>query len=106
MNLTHLRDLPVRELIPGLRGRMVHSAHMTIAHWEFAADTPLPMHQHPHEQIINVITGNFELTVDGEIARLGPGDVVVVPGGVPHGGKALTVSYVIDVFHPVREDYR
>ncbi len=105
MNLAHLADLPVRELAPGLRGRMIHSAHITVAHWEFAADTLLPMHQHPHEQIINVITGTFELTVGGETARLGPGDVVVVPGGMLHGGKALTSAYVIDVFHPVREDY-
>lgn len=106
MNLTHLEHLPVRELVPGLRGRMIHSAHMTVAHWEFAADTLLPLHQHPHEQIINVITGTFELTVGGETARLGPGNVVVVPGDVPHGGKAVTACYVIDVFHPVREDYR
>jgi len=30
----------------------------------------------------------------------------VIPGGVPHAGKSITESRVIDVFHPVREDYR
>ena len=35
-----------------------------------------------------------------------PGTVVVIPPDVPHAGKAITDCWIIDVFHPVREDYR
>jgi hypothetical protein len=32
--------------------------------------------------------------------------VALIPGGVTHGGKTLTACKVIDIFAPVREDYR
>jgi len=31
---------------------------------------------------------------------------VVIPPGTVHGGTALERSYIIDVFYPVREDYK
>ena len=34
------------------------------------------------------------------------GKVMVLAPNVPHSGKALTDVNVIDVFHPVREDFR
>ncbi|NLS77143.1 MAG: cupin domain-containing protein [Chloroflexi bacterium] len=106
MNLTQLDRLAPKELYPGCRGQFVHAQNVTVAHWSFWPDTPLPLHSHPHEQVVNVVRGTFELTVDGETQRLGPGSVVVVPGGTPHSGKAITETYIIDVFYPVREDYR
>jgi quercetin dioxygenase-like cupin family protein len=53
-----------------------------------------------------MIEGKFELTVDAEAKILTPGAVVIVPPNVPHSGKAITDCRIIDVFHPVREDYR
>jgi hypothetical protein len=32
--------------------------------------------------------------------------VPLIPGGVTHGGTTLTACKVIDVFSPIREDYR
>jgi quercetin dioxygenase-like cupin family protein len=66
----------------------------------------LPEHSHPHGQVTNVLKGEFELTVDGESKRLGPGSVVIIPPNAVHSGKALAKSRVIDVFYPIREDYR
>ena len=34
------------------------------------------------------------------------GQVFVIPPDVPHSGRALTRCRVLDVFAPVREDYR
>jgi quercetin dioxygenase-like cupin family protein len=34
------------------------------------------------------------------------GDVVAIPGGVRHGARALGPARVLDVFTPVRDDYR
>ena len=28
------------------------------------------------------------------------------PGDIPHSGHARTACRIIDVFHPIREDYR
>ena len=79
---------------------------MTIGEVEFRADTVLPMHSHPHEQVTYVLSGRVQLTVGRETAILTAGMVMLVPGGVTHGGIALTDARVIDVFSPVREDYR
>ena len=49
---------------------------------------------------------HFELTVGAKTRVLEAGDVWVIPGDVAHSGKALTACRVLDVFHPVREDYR
>jgi quercetin dioxygenase-like cupin family protein len=48
----------------------------------------------------------FELTIDDETQVLGPGTVTQIPGNAVHSGKALTDCRILDVFAPVREDYR
>jgi len=101
-----LDDVKPREVQPGHRARFVHADHMTVAHWRIDAGSTVPEHDHPHEQIVNVIAGRYELTVAGKPLTLEPGMVVVIPGGVRHSGRALADSYLLDAWHPVREDYR
>lgn len=101
-----LSNLPARELIPGFRGRMVHTDHMTFSYWEVAAGAELPEHAHPHEQITALLEGRFEMTVNGVTEIVEPGMIVVIPGHAPHSGKALTACRIYDVFSPVRADYR
>lgn len=106
MSFVDLTDLEQKEILPGLKVRFVHSEHMTVAYWEIDKGAELPLHSHPNEQIANVIEGQLELTVDGEVRTLSPGQVVVIPGGVEHAGKGVTDCRVIDIFYPVREDYK
>ena len=79
---------------------------MTFSFWNIEKGAQLPAHSHPHEQVTNIIEGRFELTVDGESKKLGPGSVVIIPPHAVHSGKAMAKSRVIDVFYPIREDYR
>jgi quercetin dioxygenase-like cupin family protein len=47
----------------------------------------LPPHVHEDAaETIHVIEGEFEITIDGETARLGPGQTVHIPAGVVHSG--------------------
>jgi quercetin dioxygenase-like cupin family protein len=46
------------------------------------------------------------MTVDGETRTIEAGDVVVIPSGANHRAQALTDCFILDVFSPVREDYR
>lgn len=106
MSRIHLSEIEPREIVPGYNARFIHSETMTVAYWDITAGESLQLHRHEHEQILNMMEGEFELTVDGESLHLKPGDVVVLESNVEHGGKAITDCKILDVFQPVREDYR
>lgn len=106
MTFYNLEAIERRELLPGLRVRFLHSGSMTIAYWEIAAGSEMPMHSHPHEQIANVLEGEIELSVGEERQVLGKGSAAVIAPNVPHAGRAISDCRVLDAFHPVREDYR
>ena len=106
MAFLELHDIREREPVPGFRARFVHCDSMTVAYWEIEAGASMPEHSHVHEQIVNLIEGELELRVGDEVRTVTPGVVAVIPPDVPHSGKALTRCRIIDVFHPVREDYR
>ncbi len=101
-----IEDLEPRELIPGTTVRFVHSDRVTVAHWHFDSEILLPEHSHLHEQITTIISGEFELTVDGQAITLAAGDYRVIPPDAVHFGRSITDCHIIDVFCPVREDYR
>ncbi len=102
-----LADIPAREILGGIiQGRYAHADAMTIGEVLLQPHTVVPMHEHPHEQLTYVLEGRFEFTVGSETTTLEPGMAALIPGGVTHGGKTLTACKVIDVFSPIREDYR
>jgi quercetin dioxygenase-like cupin family protein len=46
------------------------------------------------------------MVIGGVTKILTPGMVEVIPGGVPHSAVVKVDSIVIDVFSPVREEYK
>jgi quercetin dioxygenase-like cupin family protein len=101
-----LTDRPVLEIFPGFRARIVHSDRMSFSWVEIEAGAPFAEHHHPHEQVVNVLEGELELVVEGSTHRLVPGQVFVIPPHARHHGRAITSCRVLDVFAPVRDDYR
>ncbi len=99
-------DIQVKEIAPGFFSRLIHTENNTINFIEVKAGSAIPLHSHPHEQSSFVLEGSFEMTVDGVPHILNSSNFVVIPGGVIHGGHAITDCRLIDVFSPVREDYR
>lgn len=98
--------IPPRETVPGYSGRFIHSTGMTLAYFEIKAGSASPEHAHIHEQVSQVLDGVFQLTVAGEPVILKPGAVLVIPSNVPHSGLAITDCILLDIFNPVREDFR
>lgn len=102
----NLNELPGKELMPGYHGKMVHGNQLTWAFWTVEKGAVVPEHQHPHEQIMHVVEGDFEFTLDGETKICKPGDIVHIPSNLPHSGKAITPCKLMDVFSPAREEYK
>lgn len=106
MPFINLNTVPSKELLPGFTVRFIHTEKMTLAYWDIKAGSVLPEHSHHHEQVAaQVISGEFELTLDGESKIMKAGDIAVIPSNVIHSGKAITDCQLLDVFSPVREDY-
>ena len=102
-----LVSLPAKEIFNGtIRGHYAHLERTTFGEVHLRAGTTVPIHQHPHEQVTYVLSGRFEFTVGNETRILEPGMAALIPGNTPHGGRTLTEVKVIDLFAPVREDYR
>ncbi|NHJ49602.1 MAG: cupin domain-containing protein [Asgard group archaeon] len=106
MSFEDLDKIESKELVPGFFGKFIHSDNMTIAYWKIKAGSTAPVHKHVHEQIAIVIEGEFEFILDKETKLLTPGTSVIIPSNVQHGGTAKTDCYLIDIFHPVREDFK
>ncbi len=99
-----LEEVCESEPFSGFKVRFVHTRFMTLAYWQVGAGSVLPVHRHPHEQVMNVVKGKFELTIENATRRLESGVVAVIPPDAEHYGRAITDCFIIDVFYPIRED--
>ena len=99
-------DITPREIAPGFSARFVHTNGMTVARVEVRAAARPPPPPQPPEHHTPVLAGELEHTVGGEVKILRAGMIAFIPGGVPHSARAVTACQVLDVFHPVRDDYR
>ncbi len=106
MGLVVLDELSELQIADGILLRAVTAETITVAHVKLSAGAVLPKHSHHNEQVVNVIEGELELTVEGKPYSLVPGKVMVLPPNVEHSGRAVTDCRVIDAFHPVRQDWR
>jgi len=101
-----LAEIVPKEIMPGYHGKLIHTQNMSLAFWEVEAGAKVPEHAHMNEQVMQVLEGKFEFTLDGITKTYEPGDLVIIPPHVPHSGLALTPCKLMDVFSPTREENR
>jgi quercetin dioxygenase-like cupin family protein len=105
-----VQDLTARwyELAPGVRMSPLFGEGAMLNLLEFAPGARVPEHAHPHEQLGMVLEGELVLHIDQVERRLRPGHAYRIPGGILHAAwtDEGMPCRVLDVFQPVREDYR
>lgn len=97
--------LPMKERLPGWKGRYFHTEHLTVAHYEFSQGAVIHEHYHPEEELYEMIEGELEIIVDGEVYVARPGIAVVVPSNARHKVTARTDGKLIVVDHPARPEF-
>lgn len=105
MGFIELKDLPELEIANGIKAHAITADTVTVLHVRIEEGALLPEHSHYNEQVVNVIEGELELTVEGKNYNLIPGNVMVLEPNVIHSGRAVKECKVVDVFHPVRRDF-
>ncbi|GBD11678.1 hypothetical protein HRbin23_01350 [bacterium HR23] len=101
-----LSELEARQLFPGITARIASGQRVMVSVVDMQEGVSMEAHTHPHEQAGYVVSGEFEFEVGGVRRWLRPGDVYVIPSGVPH--RVVQVrgqARAIDIFSPPREDY-
>jgi unsaturated pyranuronate lyase len=107
LRVTTLDQLPSFGLVPGVVAKPLFGNRLMFNFLRFEPGGTVPLHDHPHEQFGLVLEGEITLKAEGEVHVLGPNSVYAIPGGMPHEGQAgPTGCIVLDVFTPIREEYR
>ena len=95
------------QIFPGVEIHTTHGEKMMLSLVEFQPGAVVEEHSHPHEQLGMMLEGEMEFIIGGESRQVHSGMMWRIPGGVPH--KAIAGEQgarAIDVFYPIREDYR
>jgi quercetin dioxygenase-like cupin family protein len=81
--------------------------HVQLSLVDVAADGVIDWHSHPNEQIGMVTAGKLTFYIGDEVKTLTVGDFYFIPGGVLHRVVAVDgPSQALDVFYPIREEYK
>ncbi len=104
MPFLNLDDLEAKKPLTGYRVKFIHSSNMTFAYLDIDAGAVLPEHNHPQEQVVTMLTGKFELTINEETEILEPGSVAIIPSNAVHSGRAITNCWMTESFYPHKKE--
>ncbi|MFZ5942853.1 MAG: cupin domain-containing protein [Bacillota bacterium] len=94
-------------MIEGVKRRTLACGEKTLMiEVELAQGSNIPGHSHLHEQTGYLVYGKMIFNIDGQETEVNPGDSWAIPGNAVHSVKVLEDSFAVEVFSPVREDYK
>jgi quercetin dioxygenase-like cupin family protein len=105
--VTSFSELRRFKLVEGVSAQALFGERAMLNLVELGPNAVVPTHSHPHEQLGVVLRGELSLVVAGQAHLLTEMDAYTLPGGLEHQAQAGPQgALVLDVFQPVREDYR
>ncbi|MBX3415249.1 MAG: cupin domain-containing protein [Pirellulales bacterium] len=101
------KDCAHHRIFPGVDIYTTYGENVMLSLVEFEPHAVVEEHSHPHEQLGLMLEGEAEFIVGGESRIVRQGEMWRIPGGVKHkviaGDRPVRA---LDVFHPIREDYK
>jgi unsaturated pyranuronate lyase len=97
--------LPEEEISQKISRRVLSGDQGMLVWWSIGEGVHVEPHSHANEQIVWMLRGKMEFRLGSEQRICGPGDVVVIPGGIEHEAWFRENTEVIDFFAPRREDF-
>jgi len=94
-------------IFPGVRIQTCAAEAMMLSVVDLEPHAVVEEHSHPHEQVGMLLQGQAIFFIGSEQKTLQAGDMWRIPSGVKHKVIALDGPVrALDIFHPIREDYR
>ncbi|SUQ56396.1 Cupin domain [Raoultella terrigena] len=84
---------------------LAHDGKMMAVEVNFDAGAIGPMHNHPHEQLTYVLSGEFEFTIGDEKHVVSAGDTLYKQPHIMHGCVCLKAGTLLDTFTPVSSGF-
>ena len=107
--LTRWADVPAEPLNPQLTRQFITGAQAMLARIDLKKGALVPRHSHANEQLAWITEGALRFTL-GEPGQeqeviVRAGEVLVIPGNLPHAAEALEDTVDFDIFAPPRQDW-
>jgi unsaturated pyranuronate lyase len=94
-------------IFPGVHIRTCAAEKMMMSLVDLKPHALVEEHAHPHEQIGMLLEGTATFYIGDEVKTLQAGDFYRIPGNVRHKVVVLDQhTRAIDIFFPIREEYR
>ena len=109
-HVTHFRwsDMPKEPVSDMLSRRLITGDRMMLAHVYLNKGCIVPKHHHENEQLTYILEGALRFWIGDdqqETVVVSAGEVLHIPGNVPHKAEALEDTLDVDVFSPPRADW-
>ncbi|MBD2715224.1 cupin domain-containing protein [Microvirga sp. STR05] len=90
----------------GVRRKVLtYDSQLMLVQVEFEAGSIGAPHRHVHTQMTHIVSGIFNVTIDGVMRVLQAGDTFHAPSNVVHGVVCVEKGVLLDAFSPMREDF-
>jgi len=106
MELFNWAAMEEEQLNPLISRRVIHTGRMTICKIRLKNGAVVPRHSHENEQVTVLESGTLRFIFDDGDKIVHAGEALVIPPNAPHRVEALEDSLAMDLFSPVREDWR
>jgi quercetin dioxygenase-like cupin family protein len=101
------QEMSRHTIFPGVRIQTCAAERMMLSVADLDPNAEVAEHSHPHEQVGMLLAGRVIFYIGDEQKTLQAGDLYRIPGHTKHRVVVLEgPARALDIFHPVREDYR
>lgn len=102
-----IAQLPINLVDRGVGLKPVFGTNLMLSFVYMKPHSVASLHAHPEEQMGLVLEGEYEFELNGVRKLIGPGDVYIVPPGVPHSATTYDKPCLaLDIFAPPRTGYK
>jgi quercetin dioxygenase-like cupin family protein len=99
-------EIEPEQLNPLLTRQFITGSQAMLSRIVLTKGCAVPRHAHPNEQLAFVLQGSLRFDLDdGTTHIVNSGEVLVIPGNVPHSAVALEDTINFDIFAPPRQDW-